>query len=287
MKANGTGATSVRKNGKTEKHKSWGMPAEGFKGHVTTDGSLLETPGKWGVCGWSVVRLHGMYGSMEAVLEVQRTIKRAKLTAFLCLLNKVIGPIKVHVDKKGIIDGLWKGESKGIDPKAGDADLWKNWEELYFLVSKNILAEVEHVKAHRTQKDKKEMSHFERFVADGNEKADELAKAGAMLDEGFMADARAKTVQQELERKMQLCSMQPVFTVWWAEWKDCEELKLEEHKAQMQDRFLRGRQIAEMIYEYFRVTGAHEAVLDCSDLCSITFHGDDIQDFDNRWDTVL
>ena len=82
------------------------------------------------------------------------------------------------------------------------------------------------------------------------EKADEPAKAGATLDEGFMAEARAKTVQQP-ERYMQLCSMQPVFTVWWAEWKDCEELKLEEHKAQMQDRFLRGRQIPYMTYEHF------------------------------------
>ena len=41
--------------------------------------------------------LHGMYGSMEAELEVQRTVKRAELTAFLCLLKRVIEPIKVHV----------------------------------------------------------------------------------------------------------------------------------------------------------------------------------------------
>ena len=33
------------------------------------------------------------------------------------------------------------------------------------------MVEVEHVKAHRTEKDKREMSHFERFVTDGNEKA--------------------------------------------------------------------------------------------------------------------
>ena len=32
--------------------------------------------------------LHGMYGSMEAELEVQHTINRAELTAFLCLLEK-------------------------------------------------------------------------------------------------------------------------------------------------------------------------------------------------------
>ena len=58
--------------------------------------------------------LHGMYGSMEAEFEVQRTIERAELTAFLCLLKKVIGHTKVHVDNKGIIDGLWRGARKCI-----------------------------------------------------------------------------------------------------------------------------------------------------------------------------
>ena len=43
--------------------------------------------------------------------------------------------------------------------------------------------DVEHVKAHRTKNDQKEMSQFERFVTEGNEKAGELSKAGAMLDE--------------------------------------------------------------------------------------------------------
>ena len=103
-------------------------------GHVPTDGSLLDAAGKWGARGWAVVQLdydeemgplHGMNGSMEAELEVQRTIKRAELTAFLCLLKKVIGPIQVHVDNKGIIDGLWRGEKKCVDPKAGDAHLWR------------------------------------------------------------------------------------------------------------------------------------------------------------------
>ena len=121
------------KKWESEKHKSCGMPAGGFKCHVATHGSLLGLAGQSGACGWSVVQLdhdeeleplHGMCGSMVAELEVQRTIKRAELTAFLCLLTKVIGPIKVHVDNKGIIDGLWRGERKCIDPQAGDADLW-------------------------------------------------------------------------------------------------------------------------------------------------------------------
>ena len=109
----------------SEKHKSWCMPAEGFKGHVAT--------GKWSACGWAVVQmdydeemgpLHGMYGLLEAEFEVQRVSKRAELTAFLCLLRKVSGPIKIHVDNKGIIDGLRKGEKESIKPGARDAVLW-------------------------------------------------------------------------------------------------------------------------------------------------------------------
>ena len=139
------GHFSLRK-WESEKQKSWGLPAEGFKGHVATDGSLLGRAGKWRACGWPVVQLdsdekvvplNGMYGSMEAELEVQRTMKRAELTAFLCLLRKVCGPIKVLVDNKGIIDGLRKGGKDCIKPGAGDADLWINiWEALHELVKK-------------------------------------------------------------------------------------------------------------------------------------------------------
>ena len=82
--------------------------------------------------------------------------------------------------------------------------LIKIWQELHGLAERGILVEVEHVKPHRTKKEKKNMSQFERFVTEGNEKADELAKAGAMLDEGFMAEARAETVQQDRE---EVCSI--------------------------------------------------------------------------------
>ena len=59
--------------------------------------------------------------------------------------------------------------------------------------------DVEHVMAHRTKKEKEKMTQFEMFVARGSETADDVAKAGAMLDEGFMAVARAKTMKQERE----------------------------------------------------------------------------------------
>ena len=66
-----------------------------------------------------------------------------------------------------------------------------------------------------------------------------------------------------------------------------KKVSLEEQKAQKKDRFLRGRPIAYMIYDCFRVTGAHDTVLDHADLFSITLHDDNIQEFDTGWDEVL
>ena len=65
-----------------------------------------------------------------------------------------------------------------------------------------------------------------------------------------------------------------------------KKVSLPDQKAQKEDRFLRGRQIAFMFYDYFRVTGAHDTVLDFADLCSVTLHDDNIQEFDTRWDEV-
>ena len=78
----------------SEKHQSWGMKVEGFRGHVATDGSLLGKTGNWGACGWAVVQLD--YDEVE------------------------------------------------------------------------LLVEVEHVKAHRTRKEKDKMLQFEKFVTEGN-----------------------------------------------------------------------------------------------------------------------
>ena len=62
---------------------------------------------------------------------------------------------------------------------------------------------------------------------------------------------------------------------------------LEEQKAQKQDKFLRGRQIAYLIYEYFRVTGANDSVENYADLFTISLRNDDIQEFDSKWDGFL
>ena len=64
-------------------------------------------------------------------------------------------------------------------------------------------------------------------------------------------------------------------------------MSLEEHKAQKQDRFFRGRQIAYLIYEYFRVTGTNDSVENYADLFTISLRNDDIQEFDSKWDGIL
>ena len=66
-----------------------------------------------------------------------------------------------------------------------------------------------------------------------------------------------------------------------------KRVSVEEQRAQKYDRFLRGRQIAYMIYEHFRATGACEAVQGLSDLFSKRLQNDDVQDFDVRWDQAL
>ena len=64
-------------------------------------------------------------------------------------------------------------------------------------------------------------------------------------------------------------------------------ISLEERKAQKEDRFLRGRQIAYLINDYFRVTGIQDSVENYADLFTISLRNDDIPEFDSKWDGIL
>ena len=58
-------------------------------------------------------------------------------------------------------------------------------------------------------------------------------------------------------------------------------------KVSLEDRFLRGRQIAYLIHEYFWVTGANDSVENHADLFTVRLRNDDIQEFDSKWDGNL
>ena len=64
-------------------------------------------------------------------------------------------------------------------------------------------------------------------------------------------------------------------------------ISLEEQNAHKEDRFLRGRQIAFLIYEYFRVTGANDSVENYADLFTNGLRNDDIQEFDSKRNGIL
>ena len=92
------------------------------------------------------------------------------------------------------LDGLWSG------PKAKDADLWiLIWKEFHRVHQEGILVEAEHVKAHRSEKEETTNVALRRFVTEGDEKADEYAKDGAVMYGRVMAQIRASTVQQKRE----------------------------------------------------------------------------------------
>ena len=65
-----------------------------------------------------------------------------------------------------------------------------------------------------------------------------------------------------------------------------KRVSLEEMKAHEEDWFLWGRQIAYLIYEYFRVTGANDPVDNYADLFTVVLRNDDIQEFDSKWHEI-
>ena len=66
-----------------------------------------------------------------------------------------------------------------------------------------------------------------------------------------------------------------------------KKISVEEQRAQKDNRFLRGRQIPFLFYEYFRPTGSCDEVQGLSRLCSIKLENDHTQDFDLRWEQAL
>ena len=58
-------------------------------------------------------------------------------------------------------------------------------------------------------------------------------------------------------------------------------------KAHKEDRFLRGRQIACLIYEYFWIIGANDSVENYADLFTVALRNDSIQEFDTKWYEIL
>ena len=75
------------------------------------------------------------------------------------------------------------------------------WEE----VRRFHPEEVEHVQAHRTKKEMQHMSLFERFIAEGNEKADALAKRRS--DDGWRTYGTGRSEYGPPGKRKSSCSI--------------------------------------------------------------------------------
>ena len=211
LRGSGGSAACQSECGNLKKHRGWVMPgwrpSEPCRHRWLLAGSLCS--GSCTACGWSVVQLrhneemgpmHGLHGTLDAELVVQRAVKRAELTAFWCLLGGIIDPITAHLDNKGIIDGLQSGDIKCIGPREKDAVMWilmmgggaQSSSRRYFTGSRPRRG------TSHQEGEKHEMMLFRECVTAGNERAHRLATDGAMsmLDGGDVAQIRASAVQQ-------------------------------------------------------------------------------------------
>ena len=69
------------------------------------------------------------------------------------------------------------------------------------------------------------MSDTVKIVSAVQESTNASLPEGAMLDEGFMAEARPETMQQKREEVYAALQYADSFHCLVEEWKDCEELK--------------------------------------------------------------
>ena len=83
--------------------------------------------GQW--CTWILMKnwgfCIGMYGSMEAEKDPARGLSLRLSSVF----SEKNWTHQKCMSTTKYIDGLWRGERKFIDPKAGDVDLWNNMSE--------------------------------------------------------------------------------------------------------------------------------------------------------------
>ena len=64
-------------------------------------------------------------------------------------------------------------------------------------------------------------------------------------------------------------------------------ISLEDQKPRNRTVSFCGRQIAYLIYDYFRVTGSHDSVENYADLFTVSLRNDDIQESDSKWDGIF
>ena len=69
--------------------------------------------------------------------------------------------------------------------------------------------------------------------------------------------------------------------------KTLKEESLHSRSCTKEKRFLKGRQVAWMIYDYFKVSDTDESVLDRNEVLNVELRNDNIESFHMRWDETI
>ena len=98
-------------------------------------------------------------------------------------IRKAFGLTMVHFDNKGILDGLWRGEMemRCSGPRTEDADLDLDLGRIVQSSSRRHTGGSRTSKCILPRSSNNRCRIFRKIITEGIEKADELAKDGAMM----------------------------------------------------------------------------------------------------------
>ena len=114
---------------------------------------------------------------------------------------------------------------KCVGPQAKDADLWiLVREEVRSVHQEGMLLEVEHVKAHRSKKEKKDMALFGSLVTEGSERADVLATGGCNAG-GRNGTDQGQHSSAEKEGGLRDVAVRSQLSLFRGGKSDCEEVR--------------------------------------------------------------
>ena len=161
-------------------------------GKLFVDGSLLCKYGsQGGQAGWAVTQIHetshelvcSAHGAMPISLPVQRRILRAELWAlWQAIILSELGATFVS-DCATVLRGLERGPKWCTAARRPHADVWRRiWDSFRDIGEEAHVDSVAKCKAHLSKTERAKLDETGRFVAAGNERADELAKEGARDD---------------------------------------------------------------------------------------------------------
>ena len=159
--------------------------------------------------------MHRTYGTLDAELEVQHPIKRAELTAFLCLVRTTTA----YVVNKWIIGRNvvhWSGSEGRWHVDFDVEEVPRVYQDGTILMSS--------VSRHFAPSKRSKTCHFfEWVVTDENGKSDGLAKDGIWLDGGEMEQKRASAVEPKGEEVDHALQHAAGTHCLFEGWRGCEE----------------------------------------------------------------